>query len=266
MTEMNNITTSSTTTNTATSSILITELEDVTPQYKEMMDRAKVEDFSDIEQSQCFIPVGCDTDGSPVYLIIATNLPIGKEGLEKLLKYICLTLEPIVKGSQYTLVYSHHLLRNESTPEKSWLTSTYQMLPRKYVCLNYIYGYNYNYLNVNLILISTFSFKKNLKHFYIIHPSTWLRVMFMAMSPFLSEKVWRNKLAYIDYIQELPDTLDRALIKSKLPEAVREYDEELLGKPEVAEQVMSTMESLGKELLSAFATPSLLGGDPAKWG
>ncbi|GAM24981.1 hypothetical protein SAMD00019534_081560, partial [Acytostelium subglobosum LB1] len=224
------------------SSIAVAELVETTEEYRSLMDRAQLEDFNDIEALQCFFQVGTDThDGSPVFLLIGSSLPVGKEGLNKLLAYMCKLLEPIVTGSQYTLVYSHHLLSADSTPDRAWLMNTYNLLPRNY--------------------------KKNLKNMYIIHPSTWLRMMFMALSPFMSEKVW-NKVVYIDYLQELPNTLNKELIKDKLPGVVKVHDVQLLSQPEVVEQVATTMETLGKEMMSSFAMPtsSLYGSsDPQNW-
>ncbi|EGG17390.1 hypothetical protein DFA_08385 [Cavenderia fasciculata] len=219
----------------------VSELEGVTDAYKELMEKASAQDFGDIAQSGCFIPVGLDEQSHPVYLVLANKLPLGISGLDKMMSYMCKTLEPLVTGGHYSIIYSHHGLAQESTPDRAWLLKTYQLLPRNY--------------------------KKNLKHFYILHPSTWLKVLFMMMSPFLSEKVWRHKVVYLDYLQELPDTLDRALIKSKIPHIVKEHDKQLLAQPEVAETVMSSMEVLGKELMSSFATPfSVFGGtDPSKW-
>eukprot|EP01133_Synstelium_polycarpum_P006105 gene6105-7072_t len=222
-------------------SIPIVEMEGVTEEYKTMMEKAETEDFSDIAQLECFIPVGVDEQEAPVFLILGERLPITKAGLDKLLMYICKTLEPIVTGRHYTLLYAHTLIKPESTPDRTWLLNTYQMIPR--------------------------NFKKNLKHFYIIHPTTWLRVLFMAMSPFLSEKTWRTKIQYIDYLQEIPDDLDRNLINSMIPDSVRDYDDKLLEEPEVAEKVMSSMETLGREMLSSFASPFNIFSsvDPGRW-
>eukprot|EP01132_Coremiostelium_polycephalum_P005526 gene5526-6884_t len=218
--------------------IPIKEMEMVTPEYKALMEKAVTVDYTPIINSNCFLPVGMDEDGTPVFLIIGSNLPTTKSDMEILLMYMIKTLEPIVTGNLFTLVYCHSLLKQESTPERSWLTSIYHMLPRNY--------------------------KKNMKHLYIIHPTTWLRVLFFAMSPFLSEKVW-GKIEYLDYLQELPIELDRSLILSKIPQQVKEYDESLLAEPEITEKVITSMDTLGKELLSSLHSPYFSSFDPNSW-
>ncbi|KAN0034269.1 hypothetical protein ACTFIV_000762 [Dictyostelium citrinum] len=206
--------------------IPISEMEGITPEYQRLMDKSNSVDFKWIVDNNIFVQVGCDMEGVPVFLLNASNFPPTSQ-IEPLLIYILKTLEPIVTGNRYTLLYSHALLKQESTPDKSWLNTLYQMLPRNY--------------------------KKNLKNLYILHPSGWLKILLLAMSPFLSEKFW-SKVEYLDYIQEIPGVLERSNIISKLPQSVKDYDKGLLETPEVTEQVVSGMDTLGKEYLSSFAS------------
>ncbi|EGC39001.1 hypothetical protein DICPUDRAFT_93698 [Dictyostelium purpureum] len=219
--------------------IPIEEMEGITPEYQRLMEKSNSVDFSWIVENNCFVQVGTDQEGVPVFLANASKFP-NIDQLETLIIYIIKTLEPIVTGNRYSIVYSHALLKQESTPEKSWLNQIYQMLPRNY--------------------------KKNLKNLYILHPSGWLKFLLLAMSPFLSEKFW-NKVEYLDYIQEIPGILERNLIKSKLPEEVKEYDENLLETPEVTERVVTSMDTLGKEFLSTFSSSFgfFSSVDPSKW-
>ncbi|KAK5576066.1 hypothetical protein RB653_007204 [Dictyostelium firmibasis] len=210
----------------ADSIIPISEMEGITPEYQRLMDKSNSVDFKWIVDNNIFVQVGCDLEGVPVFLLNAANFPPTTQ-IEPLIIYILKTLEPIVTCNRYTLIYSHALLKQESTPDKSWLNTFYQMLPRNY--------------------------KKNLKNLYILHPSGWLKILLLAMSPFLSEKFW-SKVEYLDYIQEIPGVLERSNIISKLPQSVKDYDKGLLETPEVTEQVVSGMDTLGKEYLSSFAS------------
>jgi len=220
-------------------SITIKELDGVTPEYQNLLDKANRLDFSTIANSNCLIPVGTDQQGVPIFLINAVNLPT-MDKMEEFLIYFIKTLEPVVVSNNYSLIYSHALIKQESTPDRNWLTNVYKMLPR--------------------------NFKKNLKTLYILHPSTWIKFLFMAMSPFLSEKVW-NKVSYLDYIQEIPGILDRNAILSKIPQSVKDYDNGLLENPEITEKVVTSMDTLGKELLSVFGSSFNLFSsvDPTKW-
>lgn len=65
------------------------------------------------------------------------------------LLYLISLLDPIVKGD-YVIVYFHTLTSSNNYPSFSWLREVYNILPYKY--------------------------KKNLKAFYIVHPTFWTKV------------------------------------------------------------------------------------------
>lgn len=64
--------------------------------------------------------------------------------------YLIHLLDPIVKGD-YVIAYFHTLTTSSNYPSFSWLRDVYSVLPYKY--------------------------KKNLKAFYIVHPTFWTKVM-----------------------------------------------------------------------------------------
>ncbi|KYQ88574.1 hypothetical protein DLAC_11307 [Tieghemostelium lacteum] len=206
--------------------INIRDLDGVTPQYQGLVDKSKTYDFTAVQEANIFVSLGKNSEDVPMFLLNACNFPNIKD-IDLVLMYIIKVLEPIVISGPYILFYSHALLKQECCPDRNWITQTYEILPRNY--------------------------KKNLKSIYILHPSSWLKFLFLAMSPFLSEKVW-NKIEYLDYIQEIPNYYNKEYIVSLIPKAVKDHDEELLETPELTERVVDTLDTLGKELLSTFST------------
>lgn len=77
------------------------------------------------------------------------------------LLYLISLLDPIVKGD-YVIAYFHTLTTSSNYPSFSWLREVYNVLPYKY--------------------------KKNLKAFYIIHPTFWtkVRTLYAHINPLAS--------------------------------------------------------------------------------
>lgn len=65
------------------------------------------------------------------------------------LLYLINLLDPIVRGD-YVIAYFHTLTNSSNYPSFTWLREVYNVLPYKY--------------------------KKNLKAFYVIHPTFWTKV------------------------------------------------------------------------------------------
>lgn len=83
------------------------------------------------------------------------------------LLYLITLLDPIVKGD-YVIAYFHTLTSSSNYPSFSWLREVYNILPYKY--------------------------KKNLKAFYVIHPTFWTKVSCIVPSnrPFLQFRIWNH--------------------------------------------------------------------------
>ena len=73
-------------------------------------------------------------------------------------RYLILTLEKYVT-MDYTLVYFHHGLTSSNKPPLAWLWGLYKVLDR--------------------------NFKKNLKSLLIVHPTTFIGVVFNFFKPII---------------------------------------------------------------------------------
>ncbi|XP_051174986.1 protein GDAP2 homolog isoform X1 [Leptopilina boulardi] len=162
--------------------------------YERLLRRAKMEDLSEISGIGCLYQSGTDRQGRPVVVFVGKWFPANNINLDKALLYLIQLLDPIVKGD-YVIAYFHTLTTNNNYPSLSWLREVYNVLPYKY--------------------------KKNLKHFYIVHPTFWTKMMTWwfttFMAPAIKQKV--HNLPGVEYLYEVmsPNELE-------IPAYITEYD------------------------------------------
>jgi len=147
------------------------------------------------------LAAGDDSCGRKVVVFSACKLPPhGIIDHKKLLGYLKHTLDQYVEND-YTLVYFHYGLSKRNKPSYNWLLQAYKEFDRKY--------------------------KKNMKALYIVHPTTFIRVLWNLFRPFLSAK-FGQKIMYVNYLHELGSHVN--LHQLNIPEAVKDHDVFLLAK------------------------------------
>lgn len=162
--------------------------------YERLLRRAKSEDLTEVSGIGCLYQSGVDRLGRPVVVFIGKWFPFNKINLDKALLYLITLLDPIVKGD-YVIAYFHTLTSSNNYPSFSWLKEVYNVLPYKY--------------------------KKNLKAFYVIHPTFWTKMMTWwfttFMAPAIKQKV--HSLPGVEYLYAVmsPDQLE-------IPAFITEYD------------------------------------------
>ncbi|XP_048512891.1 uncharacterized protein LOC105690405 isoform X1 [Athalia rosae] len=162
--------------------------------YERLLRRAKTEDLTEVSGIGCLYQSGVDRHGRPVVIFVGKWFPFTKINLDKALLYLIQLLDPIVKGD-YVIAYFHTLTTSNNYPGLHWLREVYNVLPYKY--------------------------KKNLKQFYIIHPTFWTKMMTWwfttFMAPAIKQKV--HNLPGVEYLYEVmsPDQLE-------IPAYITEYD------------------------------------------
>ncbi|PWA00392.1 hypothetical protein BB558_003547 [Smittium angustum] len=153
-------------------------------------------DFGENVDHRLLYQAGLDNEAMPIVVFSECYLPD-----EKLVDYDLL-VEKIKKKfndlveSDYTIVY--FASSEVQKPSWTWLINTYHLLDRK--------------------------FKKNLKHMYLVHPSTWTKILLNTFGTIISNKFY-SKLVYVDNLEQL-----NHLIPTKhmsIPESVIEYDSKL---------------------------------------
>lgn len=138
--------------------------------------------------------IGTDTHGQPIIAIYACRLPERKNLNNSIfIDFIIKTMEQYVQND-YVIAYFHQGLKDISKPSLTFLWNSYKELDR--------------------------NFKKNLKHLYVVHPTTFIRMVWFFFKPVISEK-FKNKLVYISSIDELKDLLGQKNLI--VPDNVREW-------------------------------------------
>uniref|UniRef100_A0A1A8LJH3 Rho GTPase activating protein 1 n=1 Tax=Nothobranchius pienaari TaxID=704102 RepID=A0A1A8LJH3_9TELE len=154
--------------------------------------------FYDIARHQIIEVAGDDNFGRKVIVFNACRMPPHHQlDHHKLLLYLKATLDQYVE-SDYTVIYFHHGLTSENKPSLGWLVDAYREFDRKY--------------------------KKNIKAWYIVHPTMFIKTVLFLFKPIISIKFGR-KISYVSYLSELEDVVkcDQLVI----PARVREYDNKL---------------------------------------
>lgn len=94
------------------------------------------------------------------------------------------TLENYVK-QDYSLIYFHYGLSSKNKPSLGWLVQAYKAFDRNY--------------------------KKNLKALYLVHPTSFLKIVSQIFRPLISAK-FGKKLNYIHRLKELNEAVPLDLL------------------------------------------------------
>ncbi|XP_030753735.1 rho GTPase-activating protein 1 isoform X1 [Sitophilus oryzae] len=158
------------------------------------------EKYMEIEKYGIVDVKGDDALGRKVIVVYAFRLPPhGKIDHGLLLNYLKYTLESYVE-QDYSLIYFHYGLTSKNKPSFTWLVQAYKAFDRNY--------------------------KKNLKALYLVHPTSFLKVVSQVLRPLISAK-FGKKLNYIHNLKDLNDVVPIA--KLDIPIEVIEHDKKLNG-------------------------------------
>lgn len=156
--------------------------------------------FLDIAKYGIVDVKGDDAVGRKVIVVYACKLPLVKEiDHSRFLRYLIHTLDKYVE-QDYSLVYFHFGLTSKNKPAIPWLWQAYKAFDRKY--------------------------KKNLQALYLVHPTSFLKIISQVFRPVISVKFGR-KINYINSLKELSEHIK--LEQLSIPEQVKEYDRKIGG-------------------------------------
>ncbi|XP_022910001.1 rho GTPase-activating protein 1 [Onthophagus taurus] len=157
--------------------------------------------FSDIAKYGIVDVKGDDADGRKVIVVYACKLPpTNMIDHNCLLEYLKGTLDLYVE-QDYSLIYFHYGLTSKNKPSIAWLWQAYKAFDRKY--------------------------KKNLKALYVVHPTSFLKIISQVFRPVISVK-FGKKLNYIHSLKELSEHIK--LEQLAIPEEIKEFDRKTTGK------------------------------------
>eukprot|EP01112_Ceratiomyxa_fruticulosa_P011737 TRINITY_DN3210_c0_g2_i1.p1 TRINITY_DN3210_c0_g2~~TRINITY_DN3210_c0_g2_i1.p1 ORF type:complete len:534 (+),score=95.25 TRINITY_DN3210_c0_g2_i1:237-1838(+) len=149
--------------------------------YARYLRNARKEDLSDIAQMNIIYQSGVDQLGRPVVIIVGHHIPARKVDMERVLMYMIRIMDPIV-DKDYVIVYLHTFMTSDHQPEFAWLRHMHSIFDRKY--------------------------SRNMRALYVVHPTFWLKVLFVVLGPFISSAFSSEKLRYFDRLADLLNVVD----------------------------------------------------------
>lgn len=162
--------------------------------YERLLRRARTEDLSEISGIGCLYQTGKDRFGRPVICFIGKWFRATDIDLDKALLYLIYLLEPLVTND-YTIVYFHTLTESDNHPAMAWIREVYDVLEYKY--------------------------KKNLKAFYIVHPTIWTKLMSWWFTTFMAPGI-KQKVHNITGVEYLYSMMD--MDQLEIPAFITEHD------------------------------------------
>ena len=143
--------------------------------FAELLRRAQAEDLTSIEDTHCIYRAGYDKQGRSVIVFIGKWFRHSQINLEKALLYLLKTLDPVVERD-YVVVYFHTRTSRDNIPSYWWIKHVYNTVTHKY--------------------------KKNLKAFYVVHPTLWTKMTCWWFSTFMTPAI-KNKIHNLHALEEL---------------------------------------------------------------
>lgn len=154
--------------------------------------------YANIIKYKVFQLAGDDLAGRPVIALSMCRLPPRTEiDHQELLAFMKALMDQYVE-SDYTIVYFHHGLSSKNKPNLRWLLNMYGDLDRKY--------------------------KKNLKALFLVHSTSFIRMVMKLFYPFISTK-FGKKIHQITRLDELAAHI--RLDQLDIPEEVWKHDKEI---------------------------------------
>ncbi len=149
--------------------------------YLELLRRAREEDLSQLEETECLYRAKCrDKQGREVVVLIGKWFKLSQINLDKALLYLIKVLDEAVDNN-YVVVYFHTRTNRENMPYLWWIREAYAAL--------------------------TYKYKKNLKAFYVVHPTVWSRMTCWWVSTLVTPAV-KNKIHNVHSLKELEAVVD----------------------------------------------------------
>ncbi|RLN99591.1 hypothetical protein DYB28_007999 [Aphanomyces astaci] len=141
--------------------------------YQAYVHQAKQEDFQDIAALGLIYRAGVDHAGAPVLMVVGKHLPSSSVDLDRVLLYVIHVMDAVVEQtySVRLVVYAHGGVTDQNQPTSTWLHQLFNTFSAKY--------------------------RDNLKAFYIVEASMWLRMTLWMAKAFVHNSFYA-KVAYVD--------------------------------------------------------------------
>lgn len=170
------------------------ESDPVELEFRLLKEKAREEDLTEFEKTGSLYQAGIDKQGRPVIVFIGKWFKPGSVNMEKAVLYLIRTLDPVA-DRDYSVVYFCTRTSTENYLSYWWMRDIYSKLPYQY--------------------------RKNLKAFYIVHPSIWTRLTTWWFSTFMAPAI-KHKIYNIHAVTELESIIHST--QFDIPMFIQEYD------------------------------------------
>jgi len=161
--------------------------------------------FGELEKLGVINICGVDKKGLPMIVVSACRFPLNtSEEHHQLFDFIQAKLDDYVQ-SDYSVVYFHYGYTKSNKPPLKYLKQMYSSFDRKY--------------------------KKNIKRLIIVHPTSWMKTVWMFLKPFISAK-FGQKVTYINHLSELKEWC--YINQLSIPIEVKNFDNKKLAEAGLA--------------------------------
>ncbi|XP_015782965.1 protein GDAP2 homolog [Tetranychus urticae] len=167
--------------------------------YERLLRRSKFEDLSEIASLRCLYTAGEDKFGRLIVVFIGKRFKANQIDLDKALLYLIFTLDRLV-SRDFVVMYFHTLTTRDNHPPPNFIRYVYETLDHRY--------------------------KKNLKAFYIIHPTLWNRLTTWWFTTFTASSI-KNKVFCIKGVEFLRNVV--SISQLQLPSFIMIYDCKVYG-------------------------------------
>ena len=162
--------------------------------FEEMLRRSQEEDLSCMEDTGCVYRAGYDKQGRAVIVFIGKWFKQSQISLEKAMLYLIRTVDPVA-DNDYIVLYFHTRTSRVKIPSYWWIKEVYNTL--------------------------TYKYKKNLKAFYVVHPTLWTKMTCWWFSTFMAPAI-KNKIFNVNALEELNAVVDHQELQ--MPMFITEQD------------------------------------------
>jgi len=161
--------------------------------------------FAQLEKTGVINICGVDKKGLPMIVVAACRFPLNtSDEHHQLFGFIQAKLDAYV-ASDYSVVYFHHGYTKANKPSLKYLKQVYASFDRKY--------------------------KKNIKRLVVVHPTGWMKTVWMFLKPFISAK-FGQKVVYVNHLSELNEWC--YLNQLSIPVEVKNFDDKKLSEQGLA--------------------------------
>jgi len=167
--------------------------------WNNLKEKASEEDLSELEKTGSLYQAGVDKKGRPVIVFIGKWFKPNSVDMEKALLYLIRTLEPIA-DQDYSVVFFCTRTSSENYLAYWSIKDIYSKLPYHY--------------------------KKNLRDFYIVHPSMWTRLTSWWFTTFMAPVI-KHKIHNVYAVTELDHHIHST--QFDIPMFIQEYDMSING-------------------------------------